>query len=147
LKKYTRIVSVVLVLSLFFAMPVFVAAETEPRASAYFSSHDTFLTKTGPYCFQVWFDVTGVGGMDILGVSTIEIDRSADGENWTTVRTYSMEDYPNMICENTCSHTDYVTYCNVVRGNFYRAYITFYAKQGNGEAELYRMTPSLYMSA
>ena len=40
-----------------------------------------------------WYEVTAVKGMDELGASQIRLQRSADGVTWTTVKTYSSNDY------------------------------------------------------
>lgn len=69
-----------------------------------------------------------VATMDVLGVSEIIVYRSADQQSWTKMRTYSMENYPQMVAYNTTSHIDYVTYIYATTGYYYRAYITFYAK-------------------
>lgn len=79
-----------------------------------------------------WYEVTAVKGMDELGASQIRLQRSADGVTWTTVKTYSSNDYSSMICENTGTHGGYATYSNVSSGYYCRARVDHYAKLGNG---------------
>ncbi len=140
MKKVTRFVCMLLVLSVFLVIPAYAQTAAEPRGSAFFSSYGTDLYKTGTRTFQIWFDVdSNLTTMDELGVSEIIVYRSEDGQNWTEMRTYHMEDYSQMIAYNTGSHIDYVTYENATPGYYYTAYIFFYAKNstGIGERDVY----------
>jgi hypothetical protein len=83
--------------------------------------------------------------MDELGVSSIEVDRSPDGENWTLIRTYDADDYSQMIRENTGSHEGCITYRYATPSYYYRAYITFYAKNSAGSGKRFRYTAVLQM--
>lgn len=146
MKKSLRILSLVLALSLFFALPVHAASVVEPRGSAFFSSYWTFLYKASSNSFEIWFDVdSNAAIMQEIGVSIIEVYRSADQENWTKMRTYEMEDYPEMIDDNTGSHTGYVTYNNATSGYYYRARVIFYAKNSTGIGERFVYTEILKM--
>ena len=147
MKKLIRLVSFVLVFSFAIVLPVHAETVVEPRGSKFFAAHDTFLYKTGATEFQVWFDVTANAAiMEQLGVSCIDVDVSADGVNWTVAKTYTMQEYySQMICENTVSHTGYVTYTDAIPGYYYRAYITFYAKNSYGIGELFRYAPAIQM--
>ena len=138
MKRFSRSICVVLVIGMLLAVPVFAETETEatPYASSYFISYCAYLYKTTGNTFEVWFEVAARDGMDELGVSEIKVQRSADGTNWTTMWTYTPENYPQMICENTGSHGDCVTYYGIA-GYDYRAYVTFYAKNSRGFAERY----------
>lgn len=145
MKRFSRILCYILVFSLMLAVPVSAEVELEPRGSAFFAAHEVFLYKTGTKKFQVWFDVTGNGMMQELGVSSIEVDRSYDGVNWDLMRIYEMEDYPEMVGTNTSSHVGYVPYVYATPGCYYRAYITFYAKNSNGTGVLFRYTAVMQM--
>ena len=145
MKKHSRIICSILILALILAVPVSAEENTVPRASAFFAIHDCYLYKTDSSTFQICFDVTATGTMRELGVSSIEVDRSANGVNWSLIRTYEAEDYPQMLCENTGSHDSYVTYRYATPGYYYRAYITFYAKNSSGTGELFRYTATLRM--
>lgn len=111
------------------------ALAASPRSSAYFGSWDSYLYKTSSTSFEIWFDVTSAGSMDELGVSSIEVQRSTNGSNWTTVKTYYPEDYSAMIEEDTFSVYNCVTYTGA-KGYFYRAYVVFYAKNSRGVGEM-----------
>ena len=145
MKKGIRIVCVILVLSILIAIPVSAQTGDETRASIFFSAHDTYLSKVSENRFKVWFDVIAVDRMDYLGVCEIEIDRSSDGQNRSLIATYNKTFYPAMVASNTVAHGSYITYYNATPGYYYRAYVTFYAKNSRGTGELSRMTATLQM--
>ena len=145
MKKRIRCIGVILVLSILMAIPVSAQSGVETKASIFFIAHDTFLSKVSDTRFKVWYDVTATGTMDYLGVCEIEIDRSLDGENWSLIATYNKTFYPAMVASNTVSHTGCITYYNATPGYYYRAYVTFYAKDSRGTGELSRMTATLQM--
>ena len=147
MKKLVRFVCMILVCCLLFAVPAQAASVVEPRASAFFSSYGTDLYKTSSSSFQIWFDVVANAGktMQVLGVSEIIVYRSADQQSWTKMWTYTMENYPQMVDQNTEDHVGYVTYNYATTGYYYRAYITFYAKNSSGIAERYVYTEILRM--
>lgn len=149
MKHVKRLVCLVLVASMFVAMPAF-AAEGMPeetddgsaRASNYFGRYSVFLHQTSAVTFEAWFDVGAVSIMDELGASEIKIQRSSDGVNWETMRTFTKESYTSMICPNTSVHTYGISYTGTPT-YYYRAFITLYAKKGNGFGELYKYTSVL----
>lgn len=147
MKKLVRFVCMILVCCLLFAVPAQAASVVEPRASAFFSSYGTDLYKTSSSSFQIWFDVVANAGktMQVLGVSEIIVYRSADQQSWTKMRTYTMDNYPEMVDQNTEDHIGYVTYNYATPGYYYTAYITFYAKNSTGIGERYVYTEILRM--
>lgn len=146
MKKSFRFICVILVLSLLMVFPASAESYIEPRGSAFFASYGTFLYKTSSSSFQIWFDVdANAETMQVIGASEIEVYRSSDQSNWTKMKTYTMANYPEMVDENTCSHTGYVTYTGATSGYYYTACVTFYAKNSTGSAERYVYTEILKM--
>lgn len=131
MKKFIQILCLVMAFSIIVAIPAHAAVAT-PRASDYFISYSSYIETSSSSSFRVCYEVAAVKGMDELGASEIRIQRSADGVTWTTVKTYTSDDYPSMICNNTGTHGGYVTYSNASSGYYYRARIDYYAKVGNG---------------
>lgn len=131
MKRFLKAVCLILVFSLAFAIPAS-ATEVAPYASNYFMSYNTYLWNGTSSSFEVWFSVTAVGVMEELGVNYIDIERSSDGQNWTVVKTYSKDNYSNLVAYNTTYHSGHVTYTNVQSGYQYRAYVDFYAKNSSG---------------
>ena len=135
MKKLARFVCMILACSLLLAVPVQAASVVESRASAFFSAYGTDLYKTSSSSFQIWFDVTSnVVTMDVLGVSEIVVYRSPDQQSWTEMVTYTMDNFSQMVAYNTVDHGGYVPYDYATRGFYYRARVTFYAKNSTGSA-------------
>ena len=146
MKRSFRFLCLVLVLSLLLAFPVQAATDAETRGSAFFGAYGADLYKTGVASFEIWFDVVANAAiMQEIGVSIIEVYRSTDQEHWVKLKTYEMEDYPEMIDDNTASHTGYVTFDNAVPGFYYTACVIFYAKNSTGVGERYVYTQILRM--
>ncbi len=146
MKKFMRIVCFVLAVSLLLVVPAYADSAVEPRGSAFFTSYGTDLYKASSTSFEVWFDVdANAAMMDVLGVREIIVYRSTNMQSWTKMKTYKMEDYPEMVDTYAFSHTGYVTYSYATPGCYYRAYITFYAKDSRGIGERYVYTEILHM--
>ena len=146
MKRFVQFVCMTLVLSVLLVIPAYADSSAEPRGSIFFSSYGTDLYKASSRSFEVWFDVdSNVEMMDVLGASEIIVYRSADQQSWIEVLTFDMEDHPEMIDTYAFSHTGYVTVNYAMPGYYYRAYITFYAKNSRGIGERYVYTEILRM--
>lgn len=144
MKRFVKCICLLLALSLLLAVPAMAAEMPNGRASNFFGSSRVYLYQTSSKSFEAWFDVTAVRTMDELGASKIKIQRSTDDENWTTVKTCTMDNYSNLICANTAGHESYVTYTGS-SGYYYRAYIELYAKDETGTGYWNRYTSSIYI--
>jgi len=131
MKRLMKLVCLVLVFTMCMAIPVG-AEEISPYASRYFMSYNSYLSGETSTSFEVWFSVTALRKMEKIGVDYIDIQRSSNGSNWTTVKTYDSDDYPSLMATNTYSHAGHVTYTNKQSGYQYRAYVHFYAEDGSG---------------
>lgn len=147
MKKIIRFIGMVLACSLLLAVPAYAASAVESRASVFFSSYGTDLYETSATSFQIWFDVVANAGSSPqeLGVSEIALYESPDGQSWTKIKTYTMDDYSQMVAYNTSAHIDYVPYDTAISGYYYRARITFYAKNYRGIGELDEYTEIIRM--
>ena len=144
MKRLFRLACILLSVVLVLSAPAAAMENAENRASNFFGSSDVFISMRTSTQFRVWFEVSALGIMDKVGASEIKVQKSSDGENWTTMKTYNMDDYTNMICENTGSHTSYVTYTGQT-GYYYRAKITLYAENSSGVGEWIRYTSSVLL--
>ena len=144
MKKGFKIVSLILTFSLLLAVPVNAEGSIEPRGSAFFSSYCTYLAKGDHYSVEVWFDVAANAAiMDEIGTTMIELYESKDMENWTKVKIFLAEDYPQMIDYNTAFHAGHVTYYASMPCYYYRACVTYYAKNSTGIGKNFIYTPIL----
>ena len=141
MRKFVRTLCITLAFVLVLSMPAYAENSVDARGSIFFGSYGTDLYKASSTSFEIWFDVDANAAiMDVLGVSEIVVYRSANGQTgWTDVRTYDMEDYPEMTETYSGSYVNYVTYDNAWSGYYYTAYVTFYAKdsRGIGERDVY----------
>ena len=131
---------------MFLATPAFATETIEPKGSAYFGNSSVFLCNISGNTFEAWFGVTATGTMDTIGVNFIKIQRSSDGSNWTTVKTYTKESYPSLIDYNSTYHTAGVSY-TATGGYYYRAYIELYAKKGVNTGTMDCYTSKIYIPA
>lgn len=144
MKRFTQLVSLVLILSVVLVNPVF-AQESTTWQSGYFGSSAAYLHPTTGTAFRIWIEVEAVGMMDKLGASEIILQKSSNNSTWTDVKTYSKTVYQNLVASNAFAHEAYVTYTGT-SGNYYRAKVWFYAERGNGTAEYSYTTESIYVS-
>ena len=147
MNRFLRCVCLVLAIALMLPTTA-LAAEQESSAStysAYFVTYDSYLWKTSSTGFEVWFDVCARDIMLELGASSIIVQRSYDGTTWTSMREYTPDKYPQMLCENTGSHGDCVLYYNGLPGYYYRAYVTFYAKKSSGYGKVFLYTQPMQL--
>ena len=142
MKRFTQCICILLVCVMMFSTTAFAAENTDSRASSFFTASSVYFWRTSGNNYQIWFDVTAVGTMAELGTSKIQVQRSTDEVNWTTVRTYYKEDYPQMIDTNTGRHVDCVSY-TATSGYSYRAIVTLYAKNSSGGTGTMRETTAL----
>lgn len=132
----------IMVIVMMAALPVQATENGGSRGSLFFVSSSVYLWKTSDTTFEAWFDVTAIDGMDALGASSITIQKSNDGTNWTSMITYTPATNPQMICNNTGVHAGCVSYIGTP-GAYYRAKIVLYAKKGTSVGEMIEYTATL----
>lgn len=144
MKKTISTICLMVSIIMLLAMPSY-ADSNSTYSSAFFASYDSFIYVPSGRTLEIWFDVVGKGAMNEIGVESIELKRSSDGVNWTTVKTFLPEDYPQMICENTGINCDYVSYLGAY-GYYFRAYVTFYASNSRGSGYQTWYTETVYLT-
>lgn len=142
MKRWFRCVGFILAISMLMAVPTFAAENATPRASDYIMRTCVYLDQTSSTQFDVWYEVIALGIMDELGAYKIRIQESTDGSNWTTVYTFTQEDEPGLVSEDSPVHSSYVTYTGV-SGRYYRAKITLFAENSTGRGEVITYTETL----
>ena len=130
-----KIIAIALVLSLLLPCSVFASTiePNQPYASKYLTSYNTYVCAMGSGKIEVWFNVMGTGTMDEIGVLSIMLYESTNQSTWTSVKTYSHENYASMLEENDYYHCSYVSYQGTA-GKYYKAYVCIWAgKDGSGD--------------
>lgn len=144
MKRFNRVACLFLAIILCLAVPVH-AQDASTYANSYIAAYGAWLEKPASFQIEVWFNITGTGMCDELGVSEIIVQRSSTGTgDWDTMRTFYPEYYPQMISENDYSHISYVTYIGAP-GYYYRAIVIFYSRKGNGVGQEIYYTGVLYL--
>ena len=106
---------------------------TNPRASYYLDSYNTYTYNAALGKIRVYFHVAGVDYMDEIGTLDIKIFESSDNVNWTRVATYKYNSTSNMLGYNKIYHSSYVEYAGSI-GKYYKAYVCIWAgKDGDGD--------------
>lgn len=142
MKRFLRAICFLMAVVTLLSTAAFAAESGNARASDYFMMTSTYIDRYDDDELEIWFDVEAVDRMDVLGVRYIKLQRSTDRTNWSTVKTYDKADYDQMTCSNTAAHADCVTYSGS-SGYYYRAYVEFYAKVGNGTGVYSRYTATV----
>lgn len=106
---------------------------TAPRASYYLTQYNTYICDVGGGEIQIWYEVTGTGYMDEIGVlSIILYEVNSDG-SLKRVKTFSHENYDSMLASNDNYIYSHVSYQGS-SSKIYKAYVCIWAgKNGNGD--------------
>lgn len=82
------------------------------------------------------FTITGKNTMNKIGAKTIVLQKkTASANTWATAKTFSYEDYSNMLASNKLKYSTTVKYSSVESGYQYRAKVYFYAENGGYATE------------
>ena len=120
-----KFVACILVMALM--VPISVSAAVPetvmPCASDYLMCYTAYVCAMGNGELDIWFEVTGTGTQEYLGVLIIYLYESTDNVNWYWVETFLHEDNPQMLLTNAWDVMDYVDYDEAVPGRYYKAYV------------------------
>lgn len=139
-KRVFRVISLIMIISLFVAMnsTVFAATsedEISPQASNYITSVYASISGGGG-SVRVYFDIAGTGKMTSLGATVIQIKNSAG----TIIKTYASNSTSGMLGYNKIFHSGSVTYTGVLEGASYYAVVYFRAEDSTGYDTSYYVT-------
>lgn len=127
MKNLKRKIAVILVAALCLSSSAFASSIMTPNASSYLGSYGAYCYAAGSGDVAVYFDVTGNGTQNYLGAIQIVLRQSADGgSTWTTVKSFTYVNYPNMMAQNTPFMNSHVTYYIGTPGYLYYAIIYFW---------------------
>lgn len=138
MKRLTSIVCFVLICTLLISVPAF-ATEQDQRASNYFSAYKAYCYEKSSTELGIYFSVVGVGPMDELGASVVKVQRSSNGTDWETVKTFTRSSDASLTDTHTGFHAASLS-CAKTSGYYYRAYVAFYARNSAGTGNLYYYT-------
>lgn len=144
-RKQTNLLKcVAVILAIALMAPVSVCAampETVmPLASHYLMGYTAYICAMGGGDLEIWFEVTGIGTQEYLGVMSIYLYESTDNVNWYWVETFSHVDHEQMLLTNAWEAVDYVEYQGVV-GRYYKAYVGIWGGPDDTGDARYIWTP------
>lgn len=142
MKRFSQILSLILVFVMCFSTVAFAAEVPDTRASNFFWSSSVYFWNTSGRNYQIWFDVTAVDEMYELGASKIVVERSTDEDDWEAVRTYYKEDYSQMTKLSSTRYANCVPF-TATTGYSYRAIVTLYARNSSGTGTMREVTATL----
>lgn len=112
------------------------AANAQPgglRSSNYLNSYMAGVTVKSNGKVIVTVDVTAVKNCTKIGARDIYLYESTDGVNFTCVKTFNYQNYPNMMGSGFTYYRDAVSY-NGIAGRYYCANVYVYAADSTGSA-------------
>lgn len=146
-RKHTvmlKFVACILVMAMM--VPVSVSAATPetvmPRASDYLMCYTAYVCAMGNGELEIWFEVTGTGTQEYLGVLVIYLYESTDNVNWSWVKTFQHTNHEQMLLTNAWEVVDYVDYDEAVPGRYYKAYVGIWGGPDPGGDSRYIWTPA-----
>lgn len=117
-------------LSLVLSVTAFAA---DIRASSRFVRYSAELSAGNDGNIYVLFSVTASNTMDVIGASSIAIQRY-DNAQWVTERTLTVKDEPEMQTTNSTRYSASISYEPVFSNARYRAVVSVYAKDSSGSS-------------
>lgn len=115
-------------------LSVFLSTSAMARSSAYLDGYRVVMTPESNGRLVISADVSGVGRLPEIGVKTIYVFESRNGEDFTCVKTYESSDYPEMMGSGSFYYEDIFTYQGKV-GYYYYVKAFVYAGDSNGGDE------------
>lgn len=103
----------------------------EARASSRIAYSATSLSKKSDGGLSVYFSVRASDVMEKIGASSVEIQRSSNGD-WMTEYTFTIINTPTLLRENKDWHSMVLTYSPRFSGGEYRAVVMIYVKDATG---------------
>lgn len=132
---FLKITALCLILILALPMPATAATSDSimPRASRYLTAYNTYICDVGGGEIQIWYEVTGTGYMDEIGVLSIELYEVKSDGSLKWVDTFQHEDYDSMLATNDNYIYSHVSYQGS-SSKTYKAYVCIWAgKNGSGD--------------
>jgi hypothetical protein len=103
----------------------------EVRADDRIMHSTVMLSKKSNGDLSISFSVQGTGKMDVIGASSVAIQRNTI-TGWVTEHTFTPNNAPTIQAENKFQHSAVLTYSPLFTGKEYRAVVMIYVKDTTG---------------
>ena len=127
-KQPVRILLVLLCMTMLCSIPVY-AAETRASDRIYRSAVSLSPKSNGD--LSVYFSVQGTGKMEVIGASSVEIQRNTIF-GWVTEYTFTTNNAPEIQAKDKFQHSATLTYTPLFTGVEYRTVVMIYVKDASG---------------
>lgn len=107
------------------------AYAVDARASERIDLSMAAVGKTDSGDIGVYFMVGATGEMDVLGASSVEIQRKTI-TGWVTEHRFTSDSTPELLTTNSPRHSAYLIYSPIFPGKTYRAVVMIYVKNATG---------------
>lgn len=123
-----RALMVLLCVTVLCGIPAYAA---EVRASEQINVAKATLTKASDGNLSAYFFVRATGKMDVIGASSVAIQRNTD-DGWVTEYTFTPSNAPSIQAKNKYQHSTVLTYSPLFPEKEYRAVVMIYVKNASG---------------
>lgn len=123
-----RALLVLLCMAMMCNIPAY-AAETRASDRIYHSAAS--LSKKSNGDLSVYFSVQGTGKMDIIGASSVEVQRNTI-LGWVTEYTFTPDNAPEIQAESKYQHSATLTYSPLFTGKEYHVVVMIYVENASG---------------
>lgn len=130
-----RVIAVLLCAAMLWGIPAYAAENAETRASERIDLSGCTIGKTSDGRLSAYFMVQANGLMDVIGATSVEIQRH-NIFGWVTEYTFTSDDYPGLMRTNASRHSAEVLYRPLFSGSTYRAVANIYVKDARGTTTL-----------
>ena len=116
-------------------LSTFLCTVASARSSAYLDGYSATTTAQSGGVISVSVDVNGVGRMDKIGATVINLYASTDGRTFYRVVHYTSDEHPEMMTTNSYDYYATPLSYNGVIGHYYYASVYVYAEKNGGSHE------------
>ena len=109
------------------------AQAMEARASTRIAHSTATLSRKSNGDLSIFFSVQGTGRMDVIGATSVEIQRSTI-TGWVTEYTFTTSNAPTIQTESKFQHSAVLTYSPLFTGKEYRAVVMIYVEDATGSS-------------
>lgn len=130
-----RAITVLLCAAMLWGIPAYAAENAETRASERIALSGCTIGKTSDGRLCAYFMVQANGLMDVIGATSVEIQRH-NIFGWVTEYTITSDAYPALLRTNASRHSAELFYRPLFSGSTYRAVANIYVKDARGTTTL-----------